>query len=143
MTRNTFETILARVVRQPDGCWLWQGHTKDGYGYARWEGREQGVHRIVYAVLVGPCPEDLQPDHLCRQRACCRPDHLEWVTLAENIRRGETGRHNSSKTHCPHGHPYSPENTRFVRRGPYLSRLCRVCGRADKKRRRQAQRVAA
>ena len=74
----------------PDGCWLWRkalgGGT--GYGQLRMNGRTHNAHRVMYERLVGPVPEGLVLDHLCRVRACVNPDHLEPVTFAENMRRG-------------------------------------------------------
>jgi HNH endonuclease len=72
-----------------DACWLWSGaRTAAGYG-ARWlDGRTRYVHRLSYEALVGPIPEGLTIDHLCHNRACCNPAHMEVVTRSENGRRG-------------------------------------------------------
>lgn len=85
-----------------------------------------GAHRWLWERLVGPVSGALQLDHLCRNRACVNPDHLEPVTAAENVRRGALGAVRRAKTHCPQGHEYTPENT-ARRRG---KRYCRECGRA-------------
>lgn len=72
----------------PNGCWLWTGTIeRTGYGRFWLGGRQEIAHRASYALLIGPIPEGLTIDHLCRVRACVNPDHLEPVTLAENIRR--------------------------------------------------------
>jgi hypothetical protein len=73
----------------------------------------------MYSAVKGAIPDGLHIDHLCRNRACCHPDHLEAVTPRENVRRGVR----SQVTHCPKGHEYTPENTK-VKRG---RRNCRAC----------------
>src|SRR6202042_1668640 len=71
-------------------CWLYLGGlSRDGYGSWWKEGKNRPVHVSVYVALVGPIPEGLQPDHLCRNRPCCNPAHLEPVTCQENLLRGE------------------------------------------------------
>lgn len=114
------------VVDADTGCWVWQGAISNGYG---WMGRKDyrgGVHRWAYLCLVGEIPEGLHLDHLCRNRACCNPGHLEAVDGRTNILRGVApSAVNATKTHCPEGHPYTPENTRPNRKG----RECRTCYR--------------
>ena len=110
-------------------CWLWLAG-RNAYGYGMFA-KYHLAHRFSYELLVGPVPVGLELDHLCRVRSCVRSDHLEPVTHLENCRRGETGRHQTRKTHCPKGHPYNEENTK-VYKG---SRFCRACAREDAKRR--------
>lgn len=82
----------SRVVES--GCWLWTGALRDGYGRVKFNGSvTQEAHRASYEFHIGPIPEGLVIDHLCRNRSCINPSHLEPVTQGENIRRGETGRH--------------------------------------------------
>ena len=107
-----------------NGCWNWTAaKTKAGYGLVGFRGGLLYVHRIAYEEFVGPIPDGLTIDHLCRNRACCNPVHLEVVTLSENARRGE--KHNRNKTHCHKGHAFTPENTYSANRG--ASRGCRTC----------------
>lgn len=82
------ERLTAGVVVDADGCWIWQGApAKTGYGRMSVGNQLQYVHRLSYEVHVGPVPEGLTIDHLCRVRLCCNPEHLEPVTRAENTRR--------------------------------------------------------
>ena len=110
-----------------DGCWEWDGAKYGtGYGVVSWQKKNTHAHRVVYELLVGPIPEGLELDHLCRNRGCVRPDHLEPVTHAENVRRAPfTAAHfQREKTHCPHGHEYTEENIYRTKRG---GRACKAC----------------
>lgn len=110
-----------------DECWSIEGQycqDQHGYGQKYYDGRVQRSHRIAYEILVGPIPDGLELDHLCRNPACYNPRHLEPVTHVENCRRGTAGAHESVKTHCPQGHEYSDENTLVNTKG---SRVCKMC----------------
>lgn len=109
-------------VEKTGSCWLWKSTVgRNGYGYFRTTKRNRLAHRVAYELVVGPIPDGLHLDHLCRVRHCVNPSHLEPVTPGENIRRGEP----ANRTHCPREHEYTPENTR-VRGG---KRHCLACHR--------------
>lgn len=117
----------------PNGCWLWRGRiTNAGYGQIgiREGGRQvtRSAHRISYETFIGPIPEGLVIDHLCRERRCVNPAHMEPVTQRENVMRSPIGPAalNARKTHCPQGHAYDEINTYWQSNG---GRLCRTCQR--------------
>lgn len=128
------DNVWDRVeVGHPLGCWLWSG-SRDTHGYGRVNTPIGGVaHRVVYTLLVGPIPEGLTIDHLCRNPPCVNPDHVEPVEHAENIARGYgVSVINAAKTHCVNGHRLTDDNV-YVREGRW--RECKTCRRAvDRKR---------
>ncbi len=137
---DTLTYRLARgLVLNPDtGCMEWTGHlTNSGYGTIKEGGRGTRTlkaHRLAYEQAYGPIPDGLVLDHLCRNRKCCNPDHLEAVTMQVNTLRGASPiAELARKTHCPHGHPYDAENTIWRANG---ARACKGC-REDRNRLRR------
>lgn len=116
-----------KVFPEPNtGCWLWGGAwCSEGYGSFRMGGKTVKVHRLSFITLGSLIPSGLQLDHLCRQRSCVNPDHLEPVTARENVRRGNgPAGINSRKTECDFGHPFDVDNTRY---DPDGKRNCKKC----------------
>lgn len=108
----------------PASCWEWLGSIRpDGYGMYR--GRR--AHRVSYELMKGEIGQGLTIDHLCRNRSCVNPDHLEPVTGVVNTMRGESphAKH-ARQTHCKHGHEFTAENI-IRRKGKPKGRECRVC----------------
>lgn len=118
-------------VKLGPGCWEWtDGLNPDGYG--RFDGTS--AHRFAYELMVEPVDPDDKVDHLCRNHACVRPDHLEAVSNRENTLRGASGR---LVTRCAKGHPYTKANTMIRSNG---RRGCRACAREDMRARRKRAR---
>lgn len=125
-----FNKVQVSVTRFHDGtpCWEWTRRLNKGYGSLSLNGNVVLTHRVIYAWLVGPLPSNFyewQLDHLCRNRACCNPCHLELVTKYENYIRGESSPARCSRQQaCTQGHPFSPQNTIYYEDG---RRICRIC----------------
>lgn len=144
MTATLAPRIANKITVSATGCWTWTGALDDdGYGQITIAKKNRRAHRTVYELLVGPIPDGLELDHLCRDRACVRPTHLEPVTGRENKLRSPItlASINLAKTHCLHGHPFDEANTRLVRRGKSVERHCRKCG-SDRVRRHRQRKVA-
>ena len=96
MPRKSISERFWEKVDKTATCWLWRASIRNhGYGRIKVNGRAEQAHRVAYELLVGPIPEGLTLDHLCRVRLCVNPAHLEPVTQKVNIRRGLTGTHNN------------------------------------------------
>lgn len=118
-------------------CWVWTGYTNaDGYGKLCRGTTTYAAHRVAYFGMVGEIPNGLELDHLCRNRACVNPDHLEPVTHHVNVMRGSglAAKH-ARRTSCSEGHELTPENTYIPPRGD--GRYCRTC-RADRRHHKTA-----
>jgi hypothetical protein len=123
-----------------DGCWEWTGSLTEGYGQVQSEKRKWLAHRLAYVWMIGPIPSGLELDHLCRNRRCVNPHHLEPVTRRENILRGEGPSAQAARlTHCKRGHDLALN----AERAGEGHRRCRVCARATARAYYHRQRRAA
>ena len=131
-TIKRIERFLTHVTNNI-GCWEWSGYLdRDGYGRFG----QKAAHRFAYLLTGNKLVDGMDIDHLCRNRKCVNPKHLEQVTRRENIRRGDTGIHKRTKTVCIRGHAFDDENTYFyTTRIGKTARQCRKCS-SDANRRR-------
>lgn len=140
MCKLSLDDLKARCEVDENGCWNWhRARDKDGYGFygTRIKGKSYSwrAHRLTYERAKGPIPLGFQIDHLCRNHACCNPDHLEAVTPRENQLRGfSVSGLSARKTHCDEGHPLSGANLYADPRG---WRGCRACRNAATVRQKQ------
>ncbi|GEL95374.1 HNH endonuclease signature motif containing protein [Cellulomonas composti] len=113
-------------VDKREGCWEWQGGRSEpgGYGRIGSAGRLLLAHRVAYELCKGPILDGLTVDHLCGNRGCVNPAHLELVSRGENSRR-----YASALERCKHGHEFTPENTRTYQKNGRDVRACRACAR--------------
>ncbi len=141
-------------MARPDlgGCWIWTGATvKGGYGTFRVQGRPVSAYGFAHSLLIGPPPPGLVPDHLCKVTGCVKvvaddrgPAHIEWVTVRENILRGDGPTAiNARKTHCIHGHEFTPENTYVAASGRRSCRACHNRTMRDFKQAKRAQKLGS
>ena len=125
-------------VDKTDGCWVWTATVNsNGYGQIKVAGAKWQAHRYAYELMVGPIPDGLCIDHLCRNRRCVRPDHLEPVDNRTNTLRGEgVTAVNARRDMCQRGHPLQP---RYDRAG----RFCPTCQREGDRLRKRAKRATS
>ncbi len=118
---------LKRIKKTKSGCWEYQGYIKTiGYGEIFQDGLKLAAHRYFYEALIGKIPKGLVIDHLCQNRKCVNPKHLEPVTSVENIKRGWAIRR-PDMTKCKHGHPLSGKNLYLIVGKQYTWRACKRC----------------
>lgn len=127
-------------VHRTEGCWLWVGYVANhGYGVMNIGRRVVYAHRYAWGLIRGEIPPATQIHHLCHERRCVNPDHLELMSAATHARHHQR---EHAPTHCPQGHPYDEENTGRVRSGKKAgARYCKACNRARVKAHRLAQRA--
>lgn len=138
MTPDNLPPLMRAKVRVDDnGCWNWMAcTTEDGYGRVSIDGVKRRAYHVTKEMeRGGPIAPGLVHDHLCRNRACINPAHIEDVTTGENTRRGKTGHHMKAKaaalTSCKHGHPRTPANLYYRPNG---TTQCRECKRERNRR---------
>ena len=157
LLRAFVEMVTARIEVLPNECWHWTGAV-NRWGYAVVEttvgNKSNRLARIMYELVIGPIPDGLVLDHLCHTRdetcpggascphhRCVNPSHLEPVTVAENNLRGRSQwAVNARKTHCPQGHPYDEQNTRFKKYRGGIVRVCKTCAREQRRNARRRKR---
>lgn len=122
-------------------CWEWTGsRNPNGYGrFCPTSHTSTTAHRFAWQALIGPIPDEMEVDHLCRNRGCVNPDHLEVVTHHENCHRGYlVWMVHRARTHCKHGHAFTPENTGEQYHG---GRFCRICQNGYSRKSRASARL--
>lgn len=126
------ESRFFDMIEKTETCWLWKGYKRpNGYSAMMYNSKNQYVHRVSYQIHKGEIPEGLVIDHLCRVRHCANPEHLEAVTLKENLLRGNTLQAKyKNRDACSNGHKYTKETMHLDKDG---FRKCRLCWKIYRK----------
>lgn len=122
MRKHTIDSVIKQVTYEPNtGCWLWSGAlNSSGYGSVTFQGKTWRVHRLIHTYIVGEPIVAFELHHICAQKSCCNPSHLEKLTKAQHSAIG----YRSKLTHCPAGHPYSGDNLLMW---SDKHRRCKIC----------------
>lgn len=130
--KGTERRILDNTsISETTGCWEWTGRlNKRGYAKARVDGKYRRMHRVAYEHFVGPLIPGMTIDHLCKNKCCVNPKHLEQVTIGEN--RVRAGLAPPGASHCIKGHEYTEANT--YRTPGTNNRACRACQKNNSRR---------
>jgi hypothetical protein len=130
-----FQERFWSKVNKTEYCWLWLASKGSRYGKIKYKHKTYLAHRVAYQLLIGSIPIGLELDHaICLNKKCVNPQHLEPVTrFVNNQRKNEVFNHNREKEFCINGHPFSIENTAFLKTRPN-SRVCKTCRRESYKR---------
>lgn len=142
--RPVIERFLEKINVVESGCWEWTFQLYDGYGKIKIKRSNSQAHRFIYEYYHGEIDSKLVIHHLCRNRKCVNVLHLQLVTNVENIKRGLTGKinhHNSKKTHCSKGHPFSDENTHHTKNGWRRCKICNLLHSKNQNERRKLQQL--
>lgn len=129
MTDAELARFKSKIVEAKSGCWLWQGPLdRDGYGSFFFRRQPRRAHRVGYFLQNGPIAQGMVVNHTCRNRHCVNPQHLQLVTVSENVMKDSTSIPylNSQKTHCKNGHPFDRKYGK--------QRYCSICQAAKAKR---------
>src|SRR3954470_1919484 len=134
METRSVERFLSKIDVSDSGCWEWTGHLRGGYGIFSYRGKSLSAHRVMYELTRDvTIPKDDEADHLCKNRRCVNPDHIEIVSGKANTLRGMGPTAvNARRTHCVNGHEFTPENT-YIRPDDG-ARDCKTCAREAKRR---------
>lgn len=129
--------FIKKVEKLKSGCWEWQGgKTSKGYGQFTYKNGGR-AHRYSYEYFVGKIPKNLTIDHLCKNKTCVNPKHLEAVSMRENVLRSDgISARNAKKTVCIRGHEFTKENT-YLRKLKKVALKVRVCIECKREHHRQ------